>query len=152
MLQYIFVFAAELWTGKHLFKGISLQKSELLWHLTLQFKNKQLRSQDKSYSWAEMLRAGALCPAAPMLKSRGSCQTLTCQLCLVCHNCTTTSRRDLQGPKYWIVRYLLQTAGVHAQQAANSPNRNKGVGHQHSDADEKKIGFTQYKTPLWQAL
>lgn len=48
MLQYMFVFAAGLWTGKHLLKGISLQKSELLWHLTFQFKNKLLRSQHKS--------------------------------------------------------------------------------------------------------
>lgn len=47
MLQYMFGFAAGLWTGKHLLKGISLQKSELLWHLTLQFKNKQVRSQHK---------------------------------------------------------------------------------------------------------
>lgn len=48
MLQNVFVFAAGLWIGKHLLKGISLQKSELLWLLTLQFKNKQLRSQHKS--------------------------------------------------------------------------------------------------------
>lgn len=72
-----------------------------------------------------------------MLKSRGSCQTLIRQPCLVCHNCTS-NRGDLQGPKRWMVRQLFQTAGVHAQQAVSSPNRNEGVRHQHLDADEKK--------------
>lgn len=78
-----------------------------------------------------------------MLKS--SCQTLTCQHCLVCHNCTTTTRGDLQGPNYWMVRQLHKTAGVHALQAASSPDRNKWVGHHHSDGDEKKMRFTQSK-------
>lgn len=165
MLQYAFVFAAGLRTGKHLLKGISLQKSELLWHLTLKFKNKQLRSQHKSLTlelkcWEQGQELGdrspltnlntsfqwgsaALCPAAPMLKS--SCQTLTCQHCLVCHNCTTTSRGDLQEPKHWMVRQLHKTAGGHAEQAASNPNRNKRVKHQHSDADEKKMRLTQSK-------